>query len=68
MTEKIELDMDEGLSTSGEMPNSTDKKTTRPMEGDEEMDRPMEGEMERSTEKAGQQPMKRGTEEPMATP
>lgn len=67
MAERTEHDMNEGMSTSREMPNSMDKKT-EPMEGDEEMHPLMEGEMDTSTEKASQQPMKRGTEESMGTP
>jgi hypothetical protein len=68
MPEKTEHDMNERMSTSREVPNSVDKKATEPMEGDEEMHRLMEGEMDTSTEKASQQPMKRGTEESMGTP
>ena len=68
MAEKMEHDMNDATSTSTEMPNAVDNKTAEPMEGDGEMDGPMEGEMGTSTEKAAEQPMKRGTEKPMSTP
>jgi hypothetical protein len=68
MAEQMEHDTNDAMSTSREMPNAMDKKTAEPMEGDGEMDRPMEADMGTSTEKAADEPMKRGTEKPMGTP